>query len=206
MFKRSATKSLESALLKLQKHAKKSAISFREIVDVLSGRGKFFFVLLLALPFCQPIQLPGLSVPFGLAICFFGLRISFGKHIWLPKAILDKRISSSSMQKITSVSLKVIRKIRPLIHPRIDWACHHPAMHVAIGVLIALMGLCLALPLPIPLTNLAAAWSLLFLSIGVIEDDGIFVFIGIAAAIATVAFFIILGISVESVITHTNKL
>ena len=142
--------SLEENFLRLLKESKTAPLAIGALVKMFSGKGKFLFILILALPFCQPIQLPGLSIPFGISVLFFGVRIAFGKQIWLPKTILSKKIPSSILQKIGKNSIRIARKIRKWIHPRIDWACHHPVMHVSNGLVIALLGICLATPLPIP--------------------------------------------------------
>src|SRR5207245_1066199 len=112
-----------------------------------------------------PIQIPGLSTPFGILIAFIGLRIAFGKRAWLPKKILLKRVSSKKIQKITLKSLKLMNKTKRFVHPRLEWLCDdHAAIKIGNGLLIFLLGIFLALPLPIPLTNLAASWSIFLIS------------------------------------------
>ena len=56
----------------------------REMVEILHGRGLQFVVILLCLPFLTPVTIPGISMPFGLAIALCGLRIAFGHKPWLP--------------------------------------------------------------------------------------------------------------------------
>lgn len=70
-------KTLEEELLSLQERGEERSISIREIVDLLSAKGEFLIILLLSLPFCQPIQIPGLSIPFGIVIIFIGIRGAF---------------------------------------------------------------------------------------------------------------------------------
>jgi hypothetical protein len=41
-------------------------------------------VIILVLPFCQPIPLPGFSTPFGIALMIFGFRIALRQRPWLP--------------------------------------------------------------------------------------------------------------------------
>jgi hypothetical protein len=50
----------------------------------LRGRGVAMLLLLLALPFCV-IPIPGLSIPFGIAVLLIGIRIAFRQKPWLPK-------------------------------------------------------------------------------------------------------------------------
>lgn len=48
----------------------------------------------------------------------------------------------------------------------------------------------MSLPLPIPLTNLLPAYTILFLSIGLLESDGLFILFGYGMTTATTVFFI----------------
>ena len=58
---------LSEELAELRMRAGERAVTLREVLYVLGGRGYLLLVLLLALPFITPIPLPGLSTPFGLA-------------------------------------------------------------------------------------------------------------------------------------------
>ncbi|MFN0065301.1 MAG: exopolysaccharide biosynthesis protein, partial [Chlamydiales bacterium] len=109
----------EDLALLLEKSRRSPSLSIKEILDVLSGKGRSLILIFLSLPFCQPIQIPGLSTPFGIVIAFLGLRIAFGKHTWLPKRILLKTISSTTIQKIAQKFLHMMMQIRRVIRPRL---------------------------------------------------------------------------------------
>lgn len=191
------TKTLEESILLLKQSAKNSPISVRKILDILSGKGRYVILVLLSLPFCQPIQIPGFSTPFGLAIAFLGLRIAFGKQVWLPSTLLSKKISSSTMQKLTKNALWLIQKITPLVHPRLTVLCEARGMNRFNGLLMAFLGLALALPLPIPFSNLIAAWAIFLIALGLSEDDGLFILFGYLLSILTLGFFIAMAFSVK---------
>jgi hypothetical protein len=189
---------LEESLLLLQKQGKDSPLTLKQILDLLSGRGRFLLLIFLSLPFCQPIQIPGFSVPFGITICLIGIRILLGKHVWLPKKVLSHQISSPLIQKITKTSLLVIKKIRPWIHPRLQFMYTSRFMQTLNGLILSLLGIILALPLPIPFSNIIAGWSIFLISLGILEDDGLLVFIGYMFTFLTAAFFAFLALSVKS--------
>ncbi len=191
---------LEEGILILQKKGENASISIEELLHVLSGKGQSLILLFLSLPFCQPLQIPGLSTPFGLAIAFIGLRIAFGKRVWLPKRLLAKTITPHVLQKIIGKTLWLVRKAKHLAHPRLTWLRHYPALNIINGLLIATLGIFLALPLPIPLSNLTAAWSIFFIGLGVLEDDGIFILIGYLISLLTFAFFITMALSVKLIL------
>lgn len=192
-------RTLEEGILLLRKEAKGISLSIAEILCILSGRGRSLILILLSIPFCQPIQLPGLSTPFGLAIAFIGLRIVFGKRIWLPKKLLIKKVPSAVFEKITDKTLTLARKIKFWIHPRLIWMCHSSCMKKMNGLIIFILGIFLAFPLPIFLSNLTAAWSIFLVSLGMLEDDGVFVLIGYLVFLLTVAFFLLMGLTAKNI-------
>jgi len=185
-------------LLKISQ--KKKALSLEEILEVLSGKGRIIILTFLSLPFCQPFQIPGLSIPFGLGIAFIGCRLVFGQKIWLPKTILSKHVSSATIEKISQKCLKLMQKMKRFMHPRLSCLYEPRAMHICNGLLIVLLGVFLALPLPIPLTNLSAGWAILLMSIGLLEDDGVFILASYFVSLLTIAFFILLAFSIKKIL------
>lgn len=181
----------------LEKSTRSSNLVIEEVLTTLSGKGRSLILIFLSLPFCQPVQIPGLSTPFGILIAVIGLRIAFEKRIWLPKRILSKTISSITIQKITQKSLNLMNKTKRFMHPRLKWLCDNWAMKIFNGLLIFLLGLFLALPLPIPLTNLVAGWSIFLLNLGLLESDGFFVIIGYLSSLITIIFFILIVFSIR---------
>ncbi|MBS0629415.1 MAG: exopolysaccharide biosynthesis protein [Verrucomicrobia bacterium] len=190
-------KTLEEGILLLQKKAQYMPISIEEIFHILPGKGQALVLIFLSFPFCLPIQIPGLSLPFGVAVAFFGLRMVFGKRIWLPKRILSKTIKAQTIQKITNKALSFIRKMKRWIHPRLSWICHLSNMRAINGFTIFLLGVFLALPLPIPFTNLSAAWSIFLIALGLLEDDGIIVILGYLVTLITIIFFVVMVLYIK---------
>ncbi len=190
MKNRNLKEDLDILLKVSQKHP---TISIGEILKILSSKGRVLILIFLSLPFCQPLQIPGLSIPFGLVIAFIGFRMAFGKRIWLPKNVLLKTVPSATIQKIAQNSLKILTKMKHWIHPRFRWINKHRPVHVCNGLLIVLLGIFLALPLPIPLTNLLAGWAILLLSIGLLEEDGAFLLASYLVTFITIVFFILLA-------------
>lgn len=199
MTKKKKFQSLEKGLHLVQERTQQGPLSLEDILHILSGRGRPLLLILLSLPFCQPIQIPGLSTPFGLAIAFIALRTAFGKHVWLPKKLQKKKISPKTISKITNTTLVVIKKIKRFIHPRLDFLCHSRIMEVLNGLTIAILGILLALPLPIPLSNLTAAWSIFIISIGILEDDGLCVLLGYIVLLLTLTFLFFMILTAKKI-------
>lgn len=184
---------LETDLANILSLSKAGPVNLKDIVTLLGGKGKPLVLIFLSLPFCQPIQIPGVSTPFGIAIAFIALRIGFGHQIWLPKSILKKKIPEASLNKVLKASIALTKKIKRFTHPRMLWLCTPHFLHILHGIVLALLGLFLALPLPIPLSNLIAAWAIFLISFGLLEDDGLFILIGYIIPIFTalLVFFLV---------------
>lgn len=188
--------SLEESLLLLEQKAKSSALSLGEILEILAGKGKPLCLLFLALPFCLPIQIPGLSVPFGILIAIISLRIASGNHAFLPKKLLKKEIPSSTVQKIAHAALAMLKKIEPWVYPRFSWMNRSSPMRVINSLAIAFLGTILALPLPIPLSNMVAAWAILCFSLGFLKEDGLCTLLGYLFFLAILVFFTGIALSI----------
>lgn len=169
--------SLAERLNLLLLEASAQPVSMRLITDTLAGKGQAALLILLVLPFCQPIQIPGFSTPFGIILIFIGLRVAFGHHTWIPKALLDKEISFNTLQKISEIAIKITDKLSFLTSTRLTYLVNTPVLHIFHGLAIALMAFFLALPLPIPFTNLLSAYPILFFGLALLEDDGLMILV-----------------------------
>lgn len=188
---------MEQGILMLQRQVRNIPISVAKILYILSGKGRLLILIVLSFPFCQPIQIPGLSTPFGLAIALIGLRIAFGKNVWLPKKLLSKKISRRVFNKVTSKALWLIRKVKHWIHPRILFLSSSK-MDWVNGLLICANGLFLALPLPIPFSNLAFAWSIFLIGVGMLENDGLLIILGYVMFLIACTLLFLLGYGIKS--------
>ena len=187
----------EEFLALLKKTKKSSTLTLEEIIETLLGKGRSLVLIFLSLPFCQPIPIPGLSTLFGVVVAFLGLRMAFGKGSLLPQSMLSKKIPSKPTRKIIEKSRQLIDKLRPFIRPRLQVLCEHGVMQIVSGLLVFILGFLLALPLPIPFTNLAVGWPLFFLSLGQLENDGLLVLLGYLLSLGALAFFLTLAFSLK---------
>lgn len=193
---------IEEDLLELQAKGKDLSLSMQEILEILSKKGEVLAILVLCLPFCLPIQIPGFSTPFGLAIAFLGLKMTFGKYAWLPKSLLAKKIPQHTLTKITDNLLWLTRKVKRWTYPRLTWLFQNSVSDRFNGVIFTLLGLCLALPLPIPFSNLIVAWAIFLLGLGILEEDGLLVIIGYIASLMAFIFFAVIVILNWKLLVH----
>ena len=161
-------------------------ISIGAIVDMLAERGFGLLILLLALPTCLPIAPPGLSAIAGFPIAVIALQMVGGlPRPWLPKRILARTVSTEDLRKVVRGGLPVIERMEKVLKPRFSLLTG-PLAERMVGLLIALLGLMLASP--IPFTNIPISFAILFLALGLIEQDGLMTSIGIAGGLAALGF------------------
>ena len=163
---------LSDDLRGLLDHAGGRALALGEIVEVLRGRGMDVLVVLLVLPFCQPIPLLGLSTPFGIALMVFGFRIALRQRPWLPRWVLRREIAHDTLAKLVKGALAVALRMEKVVHPRMRFFKRWPSFTALNGLVIVSSAFLLTLPLPIPFSNMIPAWSILLLALGMMEEDG----------------------------------
>ena len=178
---------LSTDLESLQAQVKGESLALVELKQSLKDRGTAMLLILLALPFCF-IAIPGLSTPFGIAICLIGGCLMMGREPWLPRFILHRRLSSTRLAQLLTGAIRVSRQLEKFVRPRLGFLHAGPGMLRLIGLGIVIAGLGLMLPLPIPFSNSIPAWAVVLLAIGMMENDGLCVLLGHLTAIATWAF------------------
>ena len=73
---------LSEDLAKLHEKARERSLIVGDVIFLLGERANTFLLLLLSLPFVQPIPLPGFSTPFGVAIAFLGISFLVRQKPW----------------------------------------------------------------------------------------------------------------------------
>lgn len=167
----------------------KRPVRLREILEITHGRGYTLLLALLALPFCTPIPLPGLSTPFGVVIALIGFRLSFREKPWLPERLLDTELPPKFFPRFLSATRRLVRGMEFFLRPRWTWLLDAGVLHHAYGAMILVCGALLLLPLPVPLTNTLPALTVVLLAAAMLERDGYFVVGGLVMFSATLGYF-----------------
>ena len=174
---------------RLEKTLNQKGLTVSQLVFALEGKGHAAIMAVLALPFCFPIQIPGLSTPFGIILIFSGLRIAFAQAPWLPGWLMVRDIPDGTAHSLLRGLRWIATPAEKILHPRLYGLCRNPTLHRIHGLLIAFLAMLLALPLPIPFSNLLAAVPILLISLALLEDDGAFLIAGYLTAIPCGVFF-----------------
>jgi hypothetical protein len=183
------SKRLSVELLELAEAYEDLEVSLHDLMEHLAGRVYTLMLVLLSLPFCQPIGIPGLSTPFGAVIALLGLRFALQQKPWLPRLLTGTKIPRKFLPPVLRVGSKILRAMEKVMHPRISWFFVPGLTQFATGAVIFVCGSLLLLPLPIPFSNLLPALTILLLAASYSERDGIMLIAGAACFVLTLVFF-----------------
>ncbi len=155
-----------------------------------SGFGTITGILIIPMLIPLPIPLAGFSALVGSGIILVGCQLALGyEKPYLPKRIARLELSPAASQKILKQIDRLLRPLERMSRHRLSkfsnswWSCR------ITGICLAWDALLMSLPLPIPLTNLVPAYTILFLAIGLLEFDGLLILIGYGMTVATTIFF-----------------
>jgi hypothetical protein len=185
-------------------HAARSSqkLQVGAIVDKAQEAG-FGFLLgvlaLLAIPFF------GLSTPFGLAVALCGGQMLVGRpRPWLPRSARRRALRMTMLDRIVRMLARRTRWLSRLTRKRWQGMLRGPMRNV-IGFGVVLQGLGLALPLPIPGSNLIFIIPILVYAIALLEDDGVLIAIAHAATVINMALLVVFGATVVQVLRHAAE-
>ena len=193
---------LSAQLRQLADREEHDELTLGGLMDELQGRVYTLLLLVLALPMCQPVPLPGLSTPFGVAIALLGLRFALSQRPWMPKRLLATKLSGNFFPAGMRGGARVLGVFEKLLHPRMTGVFEFGQMRFLAGAIVCLCGLLLLLPLPIPGTNMLPALTVILTAAAFSERDGYCLIAAGVAFLLTLAFFGALVWGGAEIISH----
>jgi hypothetical protein len=193
---------LSAQLRQLADREEHDELTLGGLMDELQGRVYTLLLLVLALPMCQPVPLPGLSTPFGVAIALLGLRFALSQRPWMPKRLLATKLSGNFFPAVMRGGARVLGIFEKLLHPRMTGVFEFGQMRFLAGAIVCLCGLLLLLPLPIPGTNMLPALTVILTAAAFSERDGYCLIAAGVAFLLTLAFFGALVWGGAEIISH----
>ncbi|MDK3156742.1 exopolysaccharide biosynthesis protein [Kamptonema cortianum] len=197
---------LSAQIARLVETFHEKPVTLGEMLSVLQGRTYTLLLIIISLPICTPVPLPGISSAIGLVIAVVGFRLAFGQSPWLPRKLLAVTLPERFFPAFLRGAGRIIRILEHVARPRLFILSRSRVMDSLCGAMICLSGLLLSPPLPIPLTNFFPALTVLLLSMALLEDDGLMVIAGSVVFLLTLAFFTALGYGGASVVAWLHEL
>ena len=165
-------------------------LALGNLLDGLGQRG-FGVLLFLAIP---PSFFPGVAAVIGSPVAILvGLHLLFRRpHVWLPGFLARRGPHRELIIHFGKRFDPWLKKLERWVKPRWEGFIDHPVASIYTGLLLVLLGLLLALP--IPFTNVVFALLLLLISLALLERDGRLLLVSwVTGSIAVLVFGIFSG-------------
>lgn len=170
------------------------------IGDLLKDFGPAAFGMLLfigVLPAFIPVPGVGGAIG-GPMVILVGVQLLLGmRKVWLPAFLAKRGPHRSAMIRFRQRMAPWLRRLEKLVRPRMAGFLDNRIALSFTGLLLVLLGILLALP--IPLTNYVFGFLLLLFALALLERDGALLLVAwIAGGIAAIVFGFLSGNLVES--------
>ena len=174
-----------------------------KLEDILAGLSRQVFGMLLfvaTLPAFIPV--PGVGGAIGGPLTVLvGVHLLVGmRKLWLPRFIARRGPHRSSVQAFQRRLSPWLGKLERLVKPRLTAMIDHRAASMFTGLLLVLLGILLALP--IPFTNYLFGVLLLAYAFALLERDGVLMLLCWIAGIVAIVVFGVLSGALAAAATH----
>jgi hypothetical protein len=149
--------------------------------DVIDGLGErsFGFLLLLFGVACA-IAPPGFATILAIPLMIFGLQmLARYRTPWLPRSIAERSFLKSDLEKTILRAVPAMRWVETICKPRFEFLIGSLGERF-LGILVFILAVIIALPGPG--TNFPPGVAIAFMSIAIIERDGLLVMAGVVGS------------------------
>ncbi|HEY8189813.1 MAG TPA: exopolysaccharide biosynthesis protein [Micavibrio sp.] len=184
-------RTLSSLLEALKTHlsAEDGRISMDSLLEAFHERGFGLVIFIFAIPMALPVpKPPGISSIFAVPLIILTVQQAVGRHtVWLPLFIRRKAIDRAKLASLLAKGLPWIQKAEHLIRPRLEVITTDRITRI-VGLLGAIMSLCIMVPLPG--TNTVPGMGIVLMSIGIMMRDGLAIIAGAILGMTWIVFLV----------------
>lgn len=182
--------SLSRALTGAARSLTGETASVRELLGLIGEQGMLVLCIFLTIPFLVPVSIPGVSTVFGVLVVLIGVGVMTNRVPWLPSRLIDRRFPTAKLCPALEQGAKILERLERYLHPRWGALTRSAAMNRFNGAMIVVAGLLLMVPFGlVPFSNTLPALAALFLAAGMLEQDGLIVFLGYLWILGTIVYF-----------------
>ena len=182
-------------------------LTLNDILFRSEGRGIYLLMILLVLPFLQPLPLFGLSTPLGMIIMILAIRHGIGLPPRIPRRFGDRPLPENFKLMALNGSASLLRRLERWVKPRRDrWLSSAPSRLVHSG-LVAILAFLLALPLPpfVVFSNVVPGFVLVIICLSMMEEDGVLIWLAYLGIIGNIIYFGAVVASTNLIIRNWNE-
>lgn len=195
-------KTLKETFSSIQNKLPDNGVTLSMVLELLGKESFLILSAFLTLPFLAPVSLPGVSTVFGAIILLIGISLVLNRPPWLPERFMTHVLPTDKLRICLAQGLIWIQRLEKISHRRMCRLCHGNLMSRISGLAVVLSSLLLMAPLAfIPFSNTFPALSILLLSIGVLQQDGMFILLGYLFLIITSCYFAMIALMGATAVT-----
>jgi hypothetical protein len=192
-------RSASDVLLELVRAFPRERISIQDLIDGLGDRSWGFTLLLFGLLSAIAI-IPFLATVAAVPLLFFGLQMFLGYRTpWLPGFIAKRDLARADLEAVLVRGKPFMARIERICRPRLTFLINRSSERV-LGLLVFVLATIIALPGPF--TNFPPGMAIVFMSIAIIERDGLMLLVGLITSVIALylgwlvlAFFVTYALS-----------
>jgi hypothetical protein len=186
--------SIEERLKILNDKLPADRVNLAEILDICGQDGLLLVSVFLTIIFLFPVSVPGISTVFGAAILQIGCSRLMKRDMKLPKRFNERMFPVEKIRCNLNRGIVWLKKLQSLSRPDRLRAFTRPGLVGAVNECALITGAVLLMaPFGlVPFSNTLPALAIMFLALGFLYGDGLFIIMGHAANIITIAYFTLL--------------
>lgn len=190
------TGSLEEKLKMVIGDLPPNGVTLEEIRDLVGKDGLLLLAMFLTIVFMVPVSVPGVSTVFGLAILLIGVSRLMGRSLWLPKRIAQRVLPAGKLRMVLNKGNIWLHRLEGVSRPhRLKYLASSGMPDILNNCALIAGAVLLMAPIPlIPFSNTLPALAILFLSIGLLQRDGLCILFGHFSNLATIIYFTVLTV------------
>lgn len=183
-------------------------VTLGEIRDHIGQEGLLLFAAFLTLIFLVPVSIPGISTVFGGAILLVGISRVLNRTLWLPQRFQERAIPTEKLRLSMNKGLVWLHRLERISRPhRLSSLTGNRFLHLCHDLGIVLAAVLLMFPFGfVPFSNSLPSLALLLLTMGLLQQDGLYLLLGHGATVATIIYFASLitggGATIHTILTQ----
>jgi hypothetical protein len=185
----------------LDKNPNLQTFSIERILSTIGSDRPEASLMMLSIPGIVPVPSPNgiVSAPTGA----IGYQLFSGqKKIRIPRFVLKKSVSRRALAVAIHTILPLLEAAEKVMRPRWNWMSHASARR-AIGLFVFLLAVAIAFPL-FGFSPLHAT-SIFVMALGMAEQDGLVVLVGVAIGVLSLVVLGVSGMSVRALKLKASK-
>lgn len=173
---------VSSIFCKLGQKEKKGKTKISELLTDFHENGLLLTMLFFAIPIAIPLPYPpGFTTIVGIPLIVLSMQMLLGlRQVSLPSKINNYQISNDILINISNKIVPKIKLVEKYIRPRFSFATSiYCEQFIGLVSLIC----AIAISIPLPLTNAIPAFGIAIMALGLLNRDGLTIFLGFMVSI-----------------------